>query len=163
MKDAEKQLVLLGQHEVECVIVGGVAATLHGSSLITRDLDVCYNRVSENLTRLIQTLRSVNARLRGAPEGLPLILDEETLRRGLNFTFQTDIGDVDLLGEIAGVGGYTEASENADVMELFGYRYQVLSLPKLIAAKRAAGRTKDLLVLPELEAILEFQKSGETV
>jgi hypothetical protein len=159
MKDAEKQLVLLGKYEVECVIVGGVAATLHGSSLTTRDLDVCYNRVSENLTRLIQALRSVNARLRGAPEGLPFILDEETLRRGLNFTFQTDIGDLDLLGEMAGVGGYTEASENADVMELFGYRYQVLSLPKLIAAKRAAGRTKDLLVLPELEAILEFSEA----
>jgi hypothetical protein len=162
MKDAEKQLVLLGQYEVECVIVGGVAATLHGSSLTTRDLDVCYNRVSENLTRLIQALRSVNARLRGAPEGLPSILDEETLRRGLNFTFQTEIGDLDLLGEMAGVGGYSEASENADVMELFGYRYQVLSLTKLIAAKRAAGRTKDLLVLPELEAILELQKSEET-
>jgi len=162
MKDAEKQLVLLGQCEVECVIVGGVAATLHGSSLTTRDLDVCYNRVSENLARLTQALRSVNARLRGAPEGLPYILDEETLRRGLNFTFQTDIGELDLLGEMAGVGGYTEASENADVMELFGYRYQVLSLPKLIAAKRAAGRTKDLLVLPELEAILEFQKREET-
>jgi hypothetical protein len=162
MKDAEKQLVLLGQYEVECVIVGGVAATLHGSSLTTRDLDVCYNRVSENLTRLIQALRSVNARLRGAPEGLPFILDEETLRRGLNFTFQTDIGDLDLLDEMAGVGGYPEASENADVMELFGYRYQVLSLTKLIAAKRAAGRTKDLLVLPELEAILELQKSEET-
>jgi hypothetical protein len=162
MKDAEKQLVLLRKYEVECVIVGGVAATLHGSSLITRDLDVCYNRVSENLTRLIQALRSVNARLRGAPEGLPFILYEETLRRGLNFTFQTDIGDLDLLGEMAGVGGYTEASENADVMELFGYRYHVLSLPKLIAAKRAAGRTKDLLVLPELEAILEFQKREET-
>jgi hypothetical protein len=162
MKDAEKQLVLLGQYEVECVIVGGVAATLHGSSLTTRDLDVCYHRVAENLTRVIQALHSVNARLRGAPEGLPFILDEETLRRGLNFTFQTDIGDLDLLGEMAGVGGYTEASENADVMELFGYRYQVLSLPKLIAAKRAAGRTKDLLVLPELEAILELQKSEET-
>lgn len=162
MKDAEKQLVLLGQYEVECVIVGGVAATLHGSSLTTRDLDVCYNRVSENLTRLIQALRSVNARLRGAPEGLLFILDEETLRPGLNFTFQTDIGDLDLLGEMAGVGGYPEASENADIMELFGYRYQVLSLPKLIAAKRAARRTKDLLALPELEAILELQKSEET-
>ena len=161
MKDAEKQLVLLGQYEVECVIVGGVAATLHGSSLTTRDLDVCYNRVPENLTRLIRALRSVNARLRGAPEDLPFILDDETLRRGLNFTFQTELGDVDLLGEMSGVGGYSEASENADVMELFGYRFQVLSLPKLIAAKRAAGRTKDLLALPELEAIYEFQQSGK--
>ncbi len=162
MKDAEKQLVLLGQYEIECVIVGGVAATLHGSSLTTRDLDVCYSRSPLNLIRITDALRSVKARLRGAPEGLPFVLDEETLRRGLNFTFQTNVGDVDLLGEMAGVGGYGEATENADVMELFGFQFKVLSLPKLIAAKRAAGRTKDLLVIPELEAIYEFQTRGKS-
>jgi hypothetical protein len=97
MKDAERQLVLIGEQNVECVIVGGLAATLHGSSLVTRDLDVCYNRDSENLRRLVSALRSVNARLRSAPEGLPFILDEETLRRDLNFTFTTDIGDLDCL------------------------------------------------------------------
>ena len=93
---------------------------------------------------------------------MPFILDDETLRRGLNFTFQTDNGDVDLLGEMTGVGGYSEVSENADVMELFGFQFKVLSLPKLIAAKRAAGRTKDLLVIPELEAIYEFQTRGKS-
>ena len=160
MKDAEKQLVLLGEYGVECVIVGGVAATLHGSSLVTRDLDVCYERSVENLTRLVQAFTSVTARLRGAPEGLPFLLDEETLRRGLNFTFKTDIGDVDLLGELMGVGDYAAASENADVMELFGFQFQVLSLPKLITSKRAAGRPKDLLAIPELEAILEVNKAA---
>ncbi len=160
MKDAEKQLLLLGAYRVECVIVGGVAATLHGSSLVTRDLDVCYRRSSENLTRLVQALSSVAAKLRGAPEGLPFRLDEETLRRGLNFTFKTDIGDVDLLGELMGVGDYAEASENSDVMELFGFQFQVLSLPKLFISKRAAGRPKDLLAIPELEAILEVNKAA---
>lgn len=161
MKDAERQLALLGKHGVECVIVGGVAATLHGSSIVTRDLDVCYNRKHENLRRLVSALLSVNARLRGAPEGLPFILDEETLRRGLNFTFTTDIGDIDLLGELRGVGNYAEASEDADVMELFGFQYKVLALPNLIASKRAAGRPKDLIVIPELEAILEYQRAPD--
>ncbi len=100
--------------------------------------------------------------LRGAPADLPFILDEESLLRRLNFTFQTDIGDIDLLGEVAGVGTYAQASENSDVMELFGFRFQVLPLPKLFAAKRAAGRTKDLLAIPELEAIYELQKSGQS-
>jgi len=162
MKEAEKQLLLLAEYGVECVIVGGIAATLHGSTLPTRDLDVCYNRAPANLTQLITALRAVNARLRGAPADHPFILDEETLLHGLNFTFQTDIGDIDLLGEVAGVGTYAQASENSDVMELFGFRFQVLLLPKLIAAKRAAGRTKDLLAIPELEAIYEFQKSGQS-
>lgn len=162
MKEAEKQLLLLAEYGVECVIVGGIAATLHGSSLPTRDLDVCYNRAPANLTQLITALRAVNAKLRGAPADLPFILDEETLLSGLNFTFQTDIGDIDLLGEVAGVGTYAQASENSDVMELFGFRFQVLPLPTLIAAKRAAGRTKDLLAIPELEAIYELQKSGQS-
>ena len=161
MKDAERQLVLLGEHGVECVIVGGVAATLHGSSVVTRDLDVCYNREYENLTRLVSALRSVNARLRGAPEGLRFILDEETLQRGLNFTFTTDLGDIDLLGELSGVGSYPDAIRDADVMELFGFQYQVLALPNLIASKRAAGRPKDLVVVPELEAILEYQREAD--
>ena len=157
MKDAERQLVLLGEYRVECVIVGGVAATLHGSSLVTRDLDVCYNREEKNLVRLVTALRLVNAGLRGAPKDLPFRLDEETLRRGLNFTFTTDIGDVDLLGEVPGVGDYAKASEEAEVMALFGFSYQVLSLPDLIVSKRAAGRPKDLLAIPELETILEYQ------
>jgi hypothetical protein len=161
MKEAEKQLLLLAEYGVECVIVGGMAATLHGSTLPTRDLYVCYNRAPANLTKLITAFWAVNARLRGAP-AVPFILDEETLLRGLNFTFQTDIGDIDLLGEVAGVGTYAQASENSDVMELFGFRFQVLPLPKLIAAKRAAGHTKDLLAIPELEAIYELQQGGQS-
>jgi hypothetical protein len=77
------------------------------------------------------------------------------LRRGLNFTFLTDIGALDLLGEVSGVGGYQEANENSEIREFFGNDFPVLSLPKLIAAKRAAGCAKDLNALPELEAIHE--------
>jgi len=157
MIEIEQQLKLLARYGVECVIVGGVAATLHGSSLPTRDLDVCYARDQANLGRLAEALKSVNARLRGAPEGLPFKLEAETLRHGLNFTFVTDIGSIDFLGEVAGVGGFTEAREGAVTYELFGYQYPVLSLDRLIAAKRAAGRAKDLGALPELEAIYEQQ------
>ncbi len=161
MKEIERHLKLLAEHGVDCVIIGGVAANVHGATQLTYDLDVCYNRDPVNLMRLVQALRSVNAWLRGAPRNLPFILDKETLWRGLNFTFETDIGALDLLGEVAGVGGYPQAKENAEIRDLFGFHFWVLSLPKLIAAKRAAGRTKDLLVLPELEAIYEFQQSGK--
>ena len=102
----EAPLRLLGEYGVDCVIVGGVAAAIHGSSLLTNDLDVCYSRDPANLRRLAQALQSVNARLRNAPEGLPFILDHETLKRGLNFTFATDIGDLDLLGGVRGLGEY---------------------------------------------------------
>jgi len=93
-KTFEAPLQLLGAHKVDCVIVGGIAAAVHGSLLLTNDVDVCYARDPENLKRLAGALQSVHARLRNAPEGLPFILDAETLKRGLNFTFTTDIGDL---------------------------------------------------------------------
>jgi len=94
----EKQMTLLGSSNVDCVIVGGVAATLHGSEIPTSDLDVCYSRDPRNLERLAKALQSVDARLRNAPRDLPFILDAETLRRGLNFTFTTNVGSLDLYG-----------------------------------------------------------------
>jgi len=147
----------LGEHKVDCVIVGGVAAAIHGSSLLTSDLDVCYSREAGNLSRLAAALQSVHARLRNAPEGLPFILDSETLKRGLNFTFTTDIGDLDLLGEVRGIGNYDAVIADSLKVELFGFQFAVMNISKLITAKRAAGRPKDLLALPELEAIQEAQ------
>lgn len=158
MKDVQDQLEWLAQQQIECVIIGGVAATAYGASYITHDLDVCYARNPANLEKLAKALHDIHARLRGAPEGLPFQLDARTLRQGLNFTFQTDIGSVDLLGEVLGVGGYQDARSDAQIHQLFGHSFLVLSLPRLIAAKRAAGRIKDQLVLPELEAILESQQ-----
>ena len=154
----EKQIKLLGRFKVECVVVGGVAATLHGSEIPTTDIDVCYGRNPSNLERLASALQSVNARLRGAPEDVPFILDAETLRRGLNFTFTTDIGSLDLLGEVRGVGYYEDVSEGSLTYELFGYPFRVIDIGKLILAKRAAGRPKDLVLIPELEAIQELQR-----
>jgi hypothetical protein len=153
----EAPLRLLGEHGVNCVIVGGVAAAIHGSTLLTNDLDVCYARDSTNLKKLATALQSVHARLRNVPEDLPFILDAETLKRGLNFTFVTDLGDLDLLGEVRGVGHYEDVVAGALTVELFGYRFSVIDLGKLIVAKRAAGRPKDLIAVPELEAIQEAQ------
>ena len=153
----EGPLKLLGEHAVECVIIGGVAATLHGSTILTNDLDVCYARNPANLERLANALRSVHARLRNAPENLPFVLDAETLGKGLNFTFATDVGSLDLLGEVRGLGYFAEVVEGSVIFELFGYRFPVLDLPKLIIAKRTAGRAKDLIAIPELEAIQQRQ------
>ena len=155
MQGTRQQLELLSNHRVDYVIVGGVAAALHGSSVPTFDLDVCYSRKPQNLERLASALLSVHAQLRGAPTGLPFKPDVATLQRGLNFTFDTDLGPLDLLGEVAGVGGFAEASAGAVLHELFGRSHLVLNLDKLIAAKRAAGRPKDLNAIPELEAIRE--------
>lgn len=133
--------------------VGGVAGTLHGSAIPTTDLDVCYSRTTVNLLSLATALSAVNARLRN----LPFLLDAETLRKGLNFTFVTDVGDLDLLGEVRGIGYYDEALEGASSFELLGYDFKVIALDKLILAKRTAGRAKDMVAVAELEALLDLQ------
>jgi predicted nucleotidyltransferase len=160
MAEIAQALKLLAEHRVECVIVGGVAAWAHGSSQATFDVDVCYSREASNLARLIKALRSVNATLRGAPKDIPFILDEETLQRGLNFTFASEIGALDLMGEVKGVGTYRDCLLTSEEFEMFGHPFRVLSLEKLIDSKRAAGRPKDLLVLRELEAILKRENES---
>ena len=104
MIDFEQALTALAEARVRFVIVGGLAVTIHGSSYVTFDLDFCHARDRENLSRLAQALVPYHPRLRGAPTDLPFCFDEETLKGGLNFTLTTDVGDIDLMGEVAGVG-----------------------------------------------------------
>ena len=159
MINLRQTIELFGENEIEFVIVGGIAITLHGSSYLTADLDLCYKRSKDNLERIAAALSTQRPRLRGAPEGLPFVWDAETLRRGMNFTLTTDLGDIDLLGEVAGVGGYEEAFNSSVAFTLYGHEVRILSLGALIQSKRAAGRPKDLLVLPELEALREVLES----
>ena len=160
MIDYERALSALAAAGVRLVIVGGVAIAIHGSSYVTFDIDFCYARDPENLSRLAGALRPHDPRLRGAPAGLPFRLDEGTLRGGLNFTLTTDVGDIDLLGEVTGIGDYAAALAASEEVELFGATFRVLTLDALITSKRAAGRPKDLLVLPELEALREATEEG---
>ena len=152
---------LLAHSGVEFVIVGGVAVSLHGSSYVTFDLDLCYARSADNLRRLAGALAPLHPRLRDLPEGVPFVWDATTLRLGTNFTLSTDLGDVDLLGEVAGVGTYDNARAASLEMRLYGVQCRVLSLDALISAKRAAGRPKDLLLLPELEALREASQRDD--
>ena len=143
---------------VDFVLVGGVAATVHGSARLTQDVDVVYSRDPANLSRLSAALKAHSPYPRGAPPNLPFLFDEETLRRGLNFTLTTDLGDLDLLGEITGGGGYEELAPHLISTQIYGFECKCLDLPVLIHVKRAAGRPKDLEAIAELEAILEEQQ-----
>lgn len=158
MIDLERTIRLLSDSEVEFVIVGGIAGSIHGSTQATFDLDLCYARDQVNLARLAEALSPFHPQLRGAPPGLPFVWDVETLKRGLNFTLRTDLGDLDLLGEISGVGFFEQVRAASVRVKLFDIECAVLSLDGLIAAKRAAGRAKDMLVLPELEALREITR-----
>lgn len=148
--DYETLLEALTGAGADFVVVGAVALVLHGSSRVTRDLDVCYERTAVNFTRLAAALAPFKPTLRGAPPSLPFRLDVATLRSGLNFTLTTTAGDIDLLGEITGLGGFKVVKQLSERMTVYGRDVPVLGLTGLERAKRAAGRLKDLADLAEI-------------
>ena len=156
--EIEAILTRLSQGQVEFVVIGGVAALAHGSARVTFDVDVCYQRTRENIERLCQVLAPLHPTLRGAPPDLPFKFDAPTVLAGLNFTLSTDLGDLDLLGEVAGLRDYEAAQSVSETLSLYGLPMQVLTLEGLLAAKRAAGRQKDIEAIVELEALLELKK-----
>lgn len=155
MTDFRGLLAALHGSQVEFILVGGVAGVAHGSARLTQDLDVVYSRNRDNIRRLAAALSSREPYLRGAPPGFPFRWDEETIRRGLNFTLTTSLGPLDLLGEITGGGQYEDLLPDTVELTVFGMTCRCLSLDRLIEVKRAAGRPRDLEAVAELEAIRE--------
>lgn len=146
-------IAALASHAVDYVVVGGVALVARGGSRLTNDLDIVYERSKANLDRVVAALGPLHPRLRGAPPELPFFFDTRTLHSGLNFTLVTDLGEIDLLGEVTGLGGYAEALPLSGVLPLFGRDVRVLDLAGLERTKRATGRAKDLLDLEMIEAL----------
>jgi len=155
----EEALRALSNAGVNFIIVGAYAAYAQGANQLTRDLDVCYERTPENVRRVALALAPFHPRLRGAPESASFVLDERTLAHGMNFTLETDLGEIDLLGELSGIKGFSELATDAVQLELHGCRVRVASIDAIIRSKKAAGRPKDLAVLPELEAIRESRSA----
>ena len=153
MTDFKKLLSNLALHEVDFILIGGLAAIAHGSARLTQDVDILYSRDRDNLERLVRALEEGEPYLRGAPSGLPFRWNVETLHRGLNFTLEIRFGDIDLWGVIAGGGDFKMLLPHTIEIEVFGHTIRVLCIEKLIEVKRAAGRPKDLEAIAELEAI----------
>lgn len=158
MTDFERLLAALVGGQVEFVVIGGMAATAHGSAHVTVDLDVVYRRTPDNIARLAAALSPLQPYLRGAPPGLPFQFDAATIQRGLNFTLVTTAGDLDALGEAAGGGTYEALLPRSEVRQLFGLDVRFVDLETLIHLKRAAGRPKDLERIAELEALDEERR-----
>ena len=138
---------------VAFVLIGGVAARLHGSPSLTVDVDICYARDDANLERLAEILSALNARLRGVDDDVPFQLDARTLRAGGSFTFTTDVGSIDILASPAGVSGFDELARSADTVDLGDLTVKVATLDDLIRMKRAAGRAKDRAEVEILSAL----------
>jgi predicted nucleotidyltransferase len=149
---------LLVDAGVEFVIIGGWSAILHGRDKGGIDLDLCLSRESDNLRRLLQALAPFHPRSRDLSEGSPFNWDEATLRNATILKLDTDLGPIDLHAEVSGLGAYEEVKAESITVEAFGRRVHTLDLKSLIKAKRAAGRAKDIQILPELESLLEAEE-----
>jgi predicted nucleotidyltransferase len=155
MTDYRALIKTFANSEVKFIIIGGAAAIAHGSSRLTEDLDLVYQREPDNIGKLIAALAPHQPYPRDAPAGLPFQWDEETISRGLNFALTTSLGAVDLLGEIILGGGYEELLPHSIPLQIFGHECLCLGLERLIQVKRAAGRPKDFEAIAELENILQ--------
>ncbi len=150
------------------VLIGGMAAVAMGVPFVTQDVDFCYDSDSENRARLVDALAPLAPRLRveGMPDEvahtLPWRWDERTLRDSPNLTLQTDAGPIDLLSQVDGLGGYPEVLREAATVRFDELDVAVLDLAGLMKAKRAAGRAKDLAMLPLLEATLLLREQGRS-
>jgi predicted nucleotidyltransferase len=147
--------------DIRFVVVGGLAAILHGASVQTYDIDLVYSRDPENIQRLLDFLREADAIFRIQPHRR-LRPNESHLAGGGHLNLLTRYGPVDLLGAIGNQLGYADLLAHSNEMDLGeGMRIQVLDLKTIIAVKEQLGSAKDLAALPALyQTLRQMKKSG---
>jgi len=155
--DVARLLRALVDGRVDFVVIGGVAAVLHGSARNTFDLDICFAGDPDNLEALGSTLVGLRAKLRGVREPVAFVPDAASLKRVDVLTLTTDAGDLDVLRVPSGAPRYDVLRSHADRYDVGGFEVRVASVEDLIAMKSAAGRPKDLSDIEELEAILRLR------
>ena len=145
----------LNDHGVKYVLVGGMACVIHGSQMVTQDVDICASLTPENLSGLLAALAGVHPRFRTTRDLSPLSDEAERLSGFRNLYLLTDLGQLDVLSEITGVGEYAEVEQHTIQVDLEGVPCRVLDLDTLITAKKAMSSPKDRQAVAELEAIRE--------
>jgi hypothetical protein len=160
--DPSRILEALNRHHVRYVLIGGLAATLQGSPLVTTDVDVTPERARDNLDRLSAALRELDARIRthAVQEGLPFDHSGESLGAADIWNLKTRAGDLDITFVPAGTAGYADLKKDVREIDVMGVSVPVASLADIVRSKQAAGRDKDLLSLPTLRRLLEAEEDA---
>lgn len=153
MRDLEGLLARLIRNGVDFVIVGGFAAVAHGVTLLTQDIDICCDFSPANLMKLQQAVADLHPVHRMTPARIPLQLTPASCAGLKNLYLDTDLGQLDCLGRIAGVGGFREVLDASVEIELGDGRCRILSLDALIRAKDAMSRPRDREAADQLRAI----------
>lgn len=154
----------LDRHGVRYIVVGGLAAVIHGSAHVTTDVDIVPLEGKENLERLSAALKELHARIRvaGEPDGVPFDHSADSLARVRIWNLQTDHGDLDVTFEPSGTTGYDDLRRDAVRVTIGGVDVDVASLADVIRSKEAAGRERDRAALPALRELLARQRHSST-
>ena len=163
MQSFGQLLERLADAGLDFVIVGGYAAVAHGSSLVTRDLDICAVLTPDNVEKLRRTLADWHPRHRMTPQRLSFLEHPQAGQPVQNLYLQTDVGVIDIISSILGVGDFARLRSKAEELEVAGRTYRVISLEDLIKAKEALGQERDVLAVKELRAIAAKRKQGRAV
>lgn len=153
--DFLKLLELLHDNNVEFIIVGGLAAVAYGSSMVTQDLDICINLSPTNWDRLKKAVDDLSPMHRIGNKNMPFTESGSTLHSFKNLYLSTDYGQLDCLGNIKGIGSYSEVFRESVNIELDDKKYRFITLPALIKAKEAMGRPKDKEAILILATLME--------
>jgi hypothetical protein len=150
----------LNEHNLQYVLIGGLAANMWGSDQITLDVDICYSRDADNIRILVKALRVLDAHLRGWPKGIPEFIDEQAFRLGDTMTFETKFGAFACLGTPSGTDGYADLVTHAKTMQVEeDVTVMVASIDDIIRMKRTAGRAKDLNAVESLKLLKELRRN----
>lgn len=160
MAEFEKLIQRLSEYQVKFVIVGGYAAVIQGSALMTRDIDVSISLETQNILLLQDALKDLHPYHRMTPQKIPLDLDEIKASSIKNLYLQTDWGQIDCLGEVKGLGSFEDVEKHSEPINFEKFACKILDLSGLIIAKKAMNRPKDQHVVIELEAIQKRLKSN---
>ena len=143
---------------VEFVLVGGFAAVAHGATLVTRDVDICCRFSEPNLMRIQTALADLHPVHRSRPD-LPLALTPSQCAGLKNLYLKTDLGMLDCLGEVLGVGGYDQVAAHSVEIVLPSGECRVIDIDALIRAKEAMGRDHDRITVKHLKEIKKLNSN----
>jgi hypothetical protein len=161
MNELDSLLDRLCEARFDFVVVGGYAAVAHGVTLLTQDLDVCCDFSLENLQRLQAAVADLHPVHRMTPNRMALELDEKTAKGLMNLYLDTDIGQLDCLGELVGVGPYRLVRQHAIAVPLGKHLCHILSLEALIQSKAQLDRPRDREAIAQLRLIAQRKQDSK--
>ena len=161
MSDQSSLLRRLSAAGLDFVIVGGYAGVVHGCSYVTQDIDICCLFAPENLLTLQKALADLHPVHRMTPCRQRLELTAENAAQFTNLYLDTDLGRLDCLSEIAGLGNFTQVDQVSERIEVDGTPLRILTIEALIQAKKAMNRPRDHEAIRQLEAIKALKRSSD--